>query len=207
MANTQDYVFENETELSAVNSILASIGRSPVTSVQFKSPEVFIIYKIFTETIRDVLNEGWSFNTDYDYEFTPNKSKQRISIPLNVIALDVSGMSVLKYPDTVIREGKLYDRYNKSYKFDGPVTCNVKWSLPFDTLPSVIQRYIEARAAVRAASQVMNSPDLYKLLMQEEVKHRGNCLEHECNQGDYSFFGTPTGVNYQSFQPYKALIR
>jgi hypothetical protein len=206
MANTKDYVFENETELSAVNSILASIGRSPVTSVQFKSPEVFIVYKIFTETIRDVLNEGWSFNTDYDYEFKPNKGK-KIFIPLNCIALDVSGMSTINYPDTVIRDGKLYDRYNKTYEFEGPITCNVKWSLPFDTLPSVIQRYIESRAAVRAASQIMNSADLYKLLVQEETKHRGNCLEHECNQGDYSFFGTPKGVNYRSFKPYQALIR
>ena len=206
MANTKDYVFENETELSAVNSILASIGRSPVTSVQFKSPEVFIVYKIFTETVRDVLNEGWAFNTDYDYEIKPNKS-DKINIPLNIIALDVCGMSTINHPDTVIRDGKLYDRYNKSYDFPDPVTCNVKWSLPFNTLPSVIQRYIESRAAVRAASQIINSAELYKLLVQEETKHRANCIEHECDQGDYSFFGTPVGVNYPSFKPYQALIR
>jgi hypothetical protein len=116
-------------------------------------------------------------------------------------------MSALNYPDTVIRDGKLYDRYNKTFIFTEPVTCNVKWSLQFETLPSVIQRYIEARASVRTASQIMNSAELYKLLVQEEVKHRANCLEHECNQGDYSYFGTPKAVNYPSFKPYQALIR
>ena len=116
-------------------------------------------------------------------------------------------MSTLNYPDTVMRDGRLYDRYNKSDKFEGTVTVNIKWSLDFDTLPSPVQRYIEARAAARAASQLVNNSELYKLLMAEEGKHRANCMEYECNQGDYSMLGTPKGVSYRTFMPYHALIR
>lgn len=206
MADNQNYVFENETELSAVNSILASIGQSPVTTVEFTNPEVYLVYKVFTETVRDVLNEGWVFNTDYEYELTPD-SDNFILIPRTALSVDVCGMSTLKYPDTVMRDGQLYDRYNKSNEFTETVTVNIKWSLDFDTLPSAIQRYIEARAAVRAAAQMINNAELYKLLMAEEGKHRANCMEFECNQGDYSMLGTPKGGSYRTFMPYHALIR
>ena len=206
MADNLDYVFENETELSAVNSILASIGQSPVTTVEFTNPEVYLVYKVFTETIRDVLEEGWSFNTDYEYPMTPD-ANGNIAIPRNALQLDVCGMSELNYPDTVVRDGLLYDRYLKTYEFEGTVYCNVKWSLDFDRLPSAFQRYIEARASVRAAAQLVNNSELYKLLVGEEGKTRANCLEYECQQGDYSMFGNPKGTHYSSFQPYKALIR
>ena len=130
-----------------------------------------------------------------------------IAIPRNVLQLDVCGMSELNYPDTVVRDGLLYDRFSKSYVFEGTVYCNVKWSLDYDRLPSAFQRYIEARASVRAAAQLVNNRELYQLLVTEEAKHRANCLEYECQQGDYSMFGTPKGTHYPAFKPYKALIR
>jgi hypothetical protein len=53
-----------DTELSAVNSILGSIGQSPVTSLNFQNPEIEFIYNILTEVSKDVQNEGWQFNLE-----------------------------------------------------------------------------------------------------------------------------------------------
>ena len=53
-----------DTELSAVNSILGSIGQSPVTNLNFQNPEIEFIYNILTEVSKDVQNEGWQFNLE-----------------------------------------------------------------------------------------------------------------------------------------------
>ena len=48
----------------------------------------------------------------------------------------------------------------------------------------------------------------YQILQQKEMQCRALALEYECNQGDYTFFGHPTGRNYyKSYQPYHALYR
>ena len=37
---------------------------------------------------------------------------------------------------------------------------------------------------------------------------RAMAVEYECNQGDYTFFGKPDGVDqYISYKPYEALYR
>ena len=53
---------DTDTELSAVNSILGSIGQSPVTTLEFENPEISLIYNILTEVNKDVQNEGRHFN-------------------------------------------------------------------------------------------------------------------------------------------------
>jgi len=70
-----------------------------------------------------------------------------------------------------------------------------------------IQRYIIARASVRAATQLVSNPDLVKLLQLEEEQTKAAALEYDCEQGDHTFFGFPHQSNYRSYQPYKALIR
>ena len=61
-----------DTELSAVNSILGAIGQSSVTKLNFNNPETQFIYNILEESIKDVLNEGWHFNTEEHVEVSPD---------------------------------------------------------------------------------------------------------------------------------------
>ena len=53
-----------DTELSAVNSILGSIGQSPITTLNFNNPEISYIYNLLKEANTDVQSEGWSFNKE-----------------------------------------------------------------------------------------------------------------------------------------------
>ena len=57
---------DTDTNLSAVNSILGSIGQSPITTLNYQNPEVSFIFNILTEVNKDVQNEGWHFNTEYN---------------------------------------------------------------------------------------------------------------------------------------------
>jgi len=205
-----------ETELSSVNSVLGAIGQSPVSRIYdtdtvtgdliYINPEISVIHQIITEVDKDVQNEGWIFNTEFNYEMVPNNSDE-ITIPVDVLRLDVTSGQVYRTTDVVRRSGKLYDRYNHTYKFTTNVCLDFTWKLPFEELPSAFQRYIILRASGRAAAQLVTNPELVQLLAQQEAQARAACMEYECNQGDHTFFGIPSGTIYQSYQPYRTLAR
>jgi hypothetical protein len=187
---------DNDTELSAVNSILGSIGQSPVTTLNFTNPETEFIYNILTEVSKDVQNEGWQFNLEENVTVTPSSNK--ISVGNQEIRVNVhQHANQAKLMDTVIRydganrrvyslEGNKFDDFTEStYKAD-IVTLYL-----FEKIPNVFQRYITYRSAVRAATQLIANPQLVQLLQLQEITARANCLEYEGRQGDHSFFGLP----------------
>ena len=59
-----------DTELSAVNSILGAIGQSPITTLNFKNPEVSLIYNLLKECNLDIQSEGWTFNKEDHVKFS-----------------------------------------------------------------------------------------------------------------------------------------
>lgn len=199
--------FDTETELSAVNSILGSIGQSPVHQLTFENPEISFIYNILSEVSTDIQNEGWVFNTEYNYPLTPD-SNDEIVIPSNMLRMDISQGQVWRTTDVVKRDGKLYNKLTHSYKFpEGPINFDIVWKFRFVDLPSAFKRYATYRAAGRAAAQLVGNTELVKLLATQEAQARASALEYECNQGDYSMLGFPPGSVYQTFQPFQALRR
>ena len=59
-------------ELQAINEILASVGQAPVTTFDQTNPDVAIAYNTLKQVSREVQAEGWTFNQEYHYKFTPN---------------------------------------------------------------------------------------------------------------------------------------
>ena len=203
-----------ETELSSVNSILGAIGQSPVSrlydnrggNLEFINPEIAFVHNLLMEVNTDIQSEGWIFNTEFNYEMLPNDD-QEIRIPPNVIRLDVSEGQVYRDCDPVKRGDRLYDRYNHTYKFNRPVKLDYVFLLDYTDLPTVFQRLITLRASGRAATQLVSNPNLVQLLATQEAQARAAVVEYECNQGDHTFFGTPAGTAYRSYQPYRTLAR
>ena len=215
----------SKTELQAVNQILASVGQAPVTSIDTETitdqdgnsvtvvtnPDVAIAYDTLEEVSREVQGEGWTFNKEFDYPFTPNTSNE-IVWPNNVLQMDLSDnpkyATSYREKDTVKRNGKLYDRMNHTYTWTDTIYCDVTWFFTWEDLPSPIQDYITCRAAAVASSRLVGDSTQYQILQQKEAYARAMALEYECNQGDYSMFGYPReGTFYQSYQPYNALQR
>ena len=207
-----------DTELSAVNSILGSIGQSPVTSlglpdsgtgdtINFQNPEIAFIYNILTEVNKDVQNEGWHFNTEYHITKTLDVAGE-ISVPSDALRYDFFNEGIDKTFDVVNRNGKLYDLVDHSSTFDsGTYYLDIVRLYPFTDLPNAFQRYITYRASSRSAAQLVSNPQLVQLLQTQEAQARAVCLEFECSQGDHSFFGSPHDTNYRNYQPYHALKR
>ena len=201
MATTTD----TDTELSAVNSILGSIGQSPITTLNYENPEISFIYNILTEVNKDVQNEGWHFNTEYHVKVSPDANKNLV-LPAQTLRYDLhEGEDRTK--DVVIRDGKLYDLVNHTNEFTGDLYLDIVTLYPFTDLPNPFQRYITYRASVRAATQLVSNPQLVQLLNQQEAKARAVCMEYETSMGDHTYFGLPHNSNYRSYKPYNVLAR
>ena len=197
---------DTDTELSAVNSILGSIGQSPVTTLNYENPEVSYIYNILTEVNKDVQNEGWHFNTEYHIATEPDANKH-ITIANNAIRYDIHDGLKDRSKDVVMRNGRLYDLVNHTDEFTQTLYLDLVTLYTFEDLPNPFQRYITYRAAVRAATQLVSNPQLAQLLKEDEFKSRAACLEYECDKADPSFFGNPHESVYHSYQPYNVLSR
>jgi hypothetical protein len=198
-----------DTELSAVNSILGSIGQSPITSLNLQAlqnPEISMVHNILMEVTKDVQNEGWHFNQEEHVLRSPDANGNYL-IPTNYLRFDVSDGLYDRTRDVVKRNGKLYDKVEHTDVFSGDLYFDITYLFDFEDIPSPIQRYIISRASVRAATQVVSNQELVQLLQLEEAKTLASAVEYDCEQGDHTFFGFPHESNYRSYQPYKALIR
>ena len=211
-----------DTELSAVNSILGSIGQSPVTTLgtvttdttntgqevanTFANPQIAMIHGLLMEATKDIQNEGWHFNKEDNVKISPDENGHFL-IPTNYLRYDVHGGLYDKNRDVVRKNGKLYDNVTHTDVFTQDMYLDITYLLAFNDVPPAIQRYIIARASVRAATQLVSNPDLVKLLQLQEAQTRATALEYDCEQGDHTFFGFPSESHYRSYQPYKALIR
>lgn len=199
-------LFNTDTELSSVNSVLGAIGQSPITTLDYENPEISFIYNILMECNKDVQAEGWVFNTEYRYPLTPDVNKE-IRIPNNVLRIDVTEGQTYRYVDIVRRNGKIYDKLNHTYEFDEALDFDIVWLFGFEDLPMVFRRYITYRASGRAATQLVTNPQLTQLLAQQEAFLRASCMEYECNQGDNNMMNWPDNTAYRTYQPYQTLAR
>ena len=201
-----------DTELSAVNAILGSIGQSPISGLDFANPEISFIYNLLKESNQDVQNEGWTFNIEYHIKETVG-ADNKIIIESDVIRIDNED-SWDKTRDFVRKKDadgiwKLYDRVNHTMEFpdDEYFYVNKVRLLNFEDIPTPFQRYIIYKASGRAAVQLVSNANLQKMLATFEGQARAGCMEYECNQGDHNYMGWPDESAYQSYKPYQALRR
>ena len=173
------------------------------------NPDVAIALNTLREVSREVQAEGWSYNTEFDYKITPD-SNNEIRIADDVLQMDLNG----GYPeniekDAIFRGGKLYDKKAHSYKWTAEtVYVDIVWYFDWESIPQPIQAYIVARAAAIVSSRIIGDSNQYQILQQKEAVTRSQALEYECNQGDYSFFGSPSHGNfYRPYKPFHTLQR
>ena len=123
-----------DTELSAVNSILGSIGQSPVTTLgtvtsdttntgqeianTYANPQIAMIHGLLMEVTKDVQNEGWHFNKQDNKKISPDINGH-INIPNNFLRYDVHGGLYDRNLDVVRKNGKLFDNIADASGEDG----------------------------------------------------------------------------------------
>ena len=188
-----------------------TLTRSEVTTrVETQTnPDVAIALNTLREVSREVQSEGWTFNTEFDYKITPD-SNDEIRIADDVLQMDLNG----KYPENIEKEaifrgGKLYDKKAHSYTWTAEtVYVDIVWYFEWENIPAPIQAHIVARAAAIVSSRIIGDSNQYQILQQKELTTRSQAMEYECNQGDFTFFGSPDNGNfYRPYKPFHTLQR
>ena len=201
--------YATSTELDAVNSILMSVGESPVNTLDTQSPEVVIAQSTLRQVCREIQSEGWSYNTEYEFGITVD-SNDEVVIPPTVLQLDVNRYKHTDNYDVVRREGKLYDRYNHTFKFTDidVLYCDIVWFYEFSDIPQAFRDYITARAARIAAGRMVSDTDTVRILQADEQTLRALAIEYDTQQAEYNVFnGSDLRNPYTSFKPFQALSR
>lgn len=195
------------TKLDAVNQMLSSIGEAPAVSIDTDNSEIAVAESTLDEVSRAIQAEGWNFNTEYEYPFTPDLNGH-IIIPFNVLQIaDNKFKSSAKYL-TVIRNGKLYDKLSHSSVFTGTVYCDVVWCFDFVDLPQSFKDYITTRASRVFAGKVVASAEQIKIIAQDELSYRANALAYDTKTSEVNMFGLRNGQNtYISYTPFDTIAR
>ena len=209
---------ETDTELSAVNSILGAIGQAPITqlkdpntgAITNANPEIQFIYNLLRDATVDVQSEGWHFNRERHVPFAKDSVTNKITIPVDVVRIDLPDNWSRRHYNFVRRGGFLYDKIKHTDVFTdmvSPIELDIVKIYPFEDLPPVFKRFIVYRASRTAATQLVANPQLVQLLGSQEAIARASLMEYECNQGNHSMFGFEDDTAYSTYQPWRNLRR
>ena len=197
------------TQLQAINQMLVGIGQAPVVSLDIANPEIATALSILDSMNREVQGEGWHFNTEINYPFTPDANGE-ITVPANVLQISDNKTSNVQAYQTVLRSGKLYDKISHSYSFPtgNPLRCDVVWLFDFEDIPQVFQDYVTQKAARAFAGSVVGSKEMFQFNQVDEALLRANCLTYDTDTSAVNIFGVETGQNYYvSYTPFRTIAR
>lgn len=175
------------TRLEAINHMLGTIGESPITTLSGDlTVDVLNATQVLSQTLKDVLSEGWYFNTEHNYPLTRDGNDE-ILIPGDIIHVDVNPASGSNL-NVIIRGTKLYDLTNHTTEFDDDIEATVKRLIDFESLPLSARTYIMHRAARVFQGQQLGDTNIAREANQNEINALIAMKQDEAEQGDYNIF-------------------
>jgi len=133
------------TELDAINTMLTTIGESPVNSISASTADTRIAQLILQEVDRATQIKGWNWNTEKEVPLTRNGSNE-IVLSSNVVRVDVNRQEY-RNVEVVQRGNKLWDKKNRTFIFTADLKGEIVYLLPFSDLPEQARYYIVVRSA------------------------------------------------------------
>lgn len=178
-----------QTKLDAVNLMLASIGQSPVNTLSGTLPkDVNKAVTALDSALREVLTQGWSFNSDTEYEMTVDGTN-RIAVPANALQIDPTyGEDMVPRYDSTAPAGMfLYDREKRSFnELTGDLKVNIVWAYEFEQIPQHARQYIATKAARKFQSGIMASAVLHQFTRDDESEAYATFRRVEKRQKKYN---------------------
>lgn len=175
------------SELDAINIMLGTIGESPINSLDAATGVVDAVTAraILSEVSVQVQEEGWHFNTEYEFVLTPSLDSKEIYVPANAIEVDASTYDRNDI-DVAIRGNRLYDRKNKTFQFQQDIKADLTILLEFNELPQAARHYITVRAARVFQQRVIGSDTLGSFSEKDEARALRSMRRYESKTADYN---------------------
>lgn len=169
------------TELDAVNAILASVGESPVVSLEDTFVDAEMARELLHQRLRAVQLQGWTFNTEIDYELSPD-NLGRIYVPQNTLKF------VPEDPDIVLRGSRLYDRENQTDTFTESVTAKQLVLLfEFEDCPEAMRLFATIQAGRRMQDRYQGVESLHRFQAADENAAWAALLNYEADVAQWNF--------------------
>lgn len=181
------------SKLDAVNTMLSQMGEEPYSSLTGQTTaEVRIAETILDETLKDVLTEGWLFNTEEDVTWSPNSGE--IVVPSNAINVWFLYEPKKKY---TVRQGKVYNRDEQTFTISDDLRVNYTILLEFEDIPEVARQYVAIKAGREYQRRYLGSEQVEVFTQQKEYEAKARLEDQEGTQRDASILDHPdihTGV-------------
>lgn len=175
------------TELEAINLMLASIGESPVNTVEDNGlVDAATARTILRATSKRLQQKGWTWNTELELKLTRSFPDKTITLPPNVLKADTSGVDA--GVDVVQRGLRLYDRKEHTYAFDHDLTVDMVIGLPFDELPEAARQFCVVAAGRKFQQGFVGSQTLDEFTKRDELLAWSDLINAEADAADYNVF-------------------
>jgi hypothetical protein len=179
------------SKLEAVNTILATIGEAPLNSLDkaFTS-DATVAVRLLDEVSRETQMDGWSFNTDYQFNLSKDTSGN-VFVSDNVLRIQFNRNTEFG-PTPVLRGRQLYDVDNQTYTFSNDVKVDqIVWLFDWDDLPESCRRYITIRAARIFAARNGGGQEIHSYTQEEELTAKIRFVRDESKEKDHNIFKAP----------------
>ena len=177
------------TEIEAINDMLSLISESPVASLDEASrvADAQIAMQLLRRESRDVQTRGWDWNTEENFVLPPDIDGN-ILLPRNTMAVDPTDPQL----DYVARQGKLWDRTNRTFKIGKKVSVTIKLLLPFEDLPEAARSYISKAAGRKFENRTIGDGNSHQINELDVLKAWAILLQEECDNTESNVLQSTT---------------
>jgi hypothetical protein len=169
-----------------------SIGQSPVnTLVDTGIKDVEIARLILHQTSREVQTRGWTFNSDYAYEISPDEN-DRILVPSDCLHIDpVSrGNDFVQRYDEDNSAMSMYDLNEQTFDRTTVLKVDIIWFVAFEKIPQAARNYIALKAARIFQAGAVASEVLFRFDQHHEDEALTTLSRGESRVGDRNMLST-----------------
>ena len=191
------------TLLDAVNVLLENIGEQPVNSLANQQiMDARIAERTLLEFHKEGQVKGWSWNTEFAYQFNKDSSTNKIKVPESVVRFS---MDPYEYAGRFQLRGQfVYDRDNRTTILGTDIDhlhADVIFLLPWDEVPEAYNRWVTIRSARVFSNRVLGSDALYKYTVEDEQDAKATLerMEQQVEQANI----LTDGRNYYPFPTYQ----
>lgn len=173
---------ESPEELSAINDMLASIGESPVSSLEGDSnADVANCRRILNKVNREVQSKGWTFNIEEGAELVPDVFSGFINYSSDFLRMTVDGGT------PYVKRGEyVYDRNARTDEFQGSITVDLIRLKDYSEMPECFRSYIVAKASQQFNMRFFGAGEIEAALQVEVDEAYRACMEYEMDFGSFN---------------------
>jgi hypothetical protein len=177
MPSTTEYTLK--TKLDAVNLILRKLGEPPIGSLDTQYPSLDLILPALDEEQRNLLEDGWWFNTFEPVTLSPDQNS-RVTVPPDTLLFEPTDAEKYLWTGEYIRT------LDGSLDISESVTGRRVANLPFEELPSMVRTAITYGAALHVYGSDVGVDDIYQSINQLYVEARREMGATHTRQRNYS---------------------